>query len=130
MNGREDEALVHVRKRSIKVLPLVDWTVIVIFTVHHLEIWLESSLYLLNNIAFRRIWVNWLPSFPVVFVPFLEKAMISNSIAGHLVNILHLISVLVRSASFVEKLLVVSVIRPVIFRVGHMGPIVPGWNCA
>lgn len=56
----------HIRKRSVEVLALVNRAIIIILTVHHLEIILESLLDLLNYVALGRIWVHWLSSLPVV----------------------------------------------------------------
>ena len=56
----------HVRKRSVEVLPLIDGTVNVIFTVHYLEVWLESLLNLFDNVALGCIGVYWLSPLPVI----------------------------------------------------------------
>jgi len=130
MNRRKDKALMHVREWSIEVFPLVNRAVIIIFTVHHMEIILESRLYLFDNITFRSIWINWLSSFPVVLIPLLEKLVIPNSIAWHFVNVLHLIGVLVGTASLIEKLFVLRVVELVVLRVGYIGSVVPRRNLA
>jgi uncharacterized membrane protein YbhN (UPF0104 family) len=56
----------HIRERSVEVLTLINWAIVIVLTVHHLEIILESLLNLLNYIALRRIWVDWLSSLPVI----------------------------------------------------------------
>lgn len=104
----------HVGERSVEILSLILRTVVIVLTVHYLEIRLETLFYLLNNIAFWSIGIDWLSSLPVILVPLLEKAVISNSITGHFVDILHLVRILMSSTPLIEELLVVGVVRPVI----------------
>ena len=66
MNGREDEALMHVREGSVEVLTLINRAIVIVLTVHHLEVALETLLNLLNYVAFWCIWVYWLSALPVV----------------------------------------------------------------
>ena len=66
VDWRKDEALVHVRERSVKVLTLVHRAIVVVLAVHHLEVILEALLNLLDYVALGRIWVNRLSSLPVV----------------------------------------------------------------
>lgn len=66
MDRRKDEALVHIRERSIEVFALIDRAIMVILAVHNLEIELEALLNLLDDVAFRGVGIYWLSSFPVV----------------------------------------------------------------
>lgn len=114
MNWREDETLVHIREGSIEVLPLVHWSVKIVLAVHHVEIILESLLYLFDDVALRGIWVDWFSPFPVVLVSLVKETMVSNSIARHFVDVLHLVCVLVHATPFVKEFLVLSVIKLVV----------------
>ena len=147
MNWREDESLVHIWKGPVKVLSFIYRTVIIVLTIHYLKIRLEALLNLLNYVAFWSIRINWLSSFPIIpknfcklinrkivgsnlLVPLLEKTMISDSVAGYLVNVLQLICILMSTASLIEKFLVVSVVRSIVFWICHVSTVIPRCNCA
>jgi hypothetical protein len=118
----------HIRERSVEVLTLIYWAIIIILTIHYLEVTLESLLDLLNYIAFGCIWVHWLSSLPVVFIPLIKETMVADAIAGHLINILHLIRILMCSATFIKEFLILRVIECIVLRVCHIGSIIPCRN--
>lgn len=128
MDRWKNKTLMHVWEWSIKVFSLVYRPVIVVLAVHNMEIILKTLLYLLNYIALRCIWVNWLPPFPVVLISLIEETMISNTIAWDLVNILHLICVLMHSASLIKEFLILCMVKLIILWVSHVCPIIPSRN--
>ena len=56
----------HIREWSVEVLTFINWSVVIVLTIHNLEIILKTMLNLLYDVALRSIWVNWLSSFPVI----------------------------------------------------------------
>lgn len=59
-----------------------------------------------------------------------EKAVVSNTIRGSLINIFQLIGVLVLAAVLVEELFVMGVVVIVIFALGNICTVIPNWNSA
>lgn len=49
-----------------------------------------------------------------LLVPFIEEAVISNAVAWNFINVLHLIGVLVGTASLIEKFLVLRVVELIV----------------
>lgn len=51
---------------SIKVFSLSNWSVDIVFWVHDLKVILKLRMSEFSWISFRRIWINWLSSVPIV----------------------------------------------------------------
>lgn len=130
MDWWKNKSLMHVWKWPIKVLSLVHRSMIVIFAIHYVEIVLKSLFYLLYDVALRCIRVNWFSPLPVILVSLIKETVISNSIAWDFVNVFHLISVLMHSASLIEELFILCVIKFIILWVCNVCPIIPSWNCS
>jgi len=125
MNWRKSISLRDVINRSIKIFSLRLWSSRIVLAIHDLKIMHELSLNNLSHKSLRWLGVNWLPSFPIKFGLFIEKAMISYAIRWRLVNVFNLICILMRSATLIEKFLILSMVMSIIFAVCYISPIIP-----
>ena len=130
MDGREHEALVHVVDWSVKVLSFCLGSINVIFAIHNLKVTLESVLYFFSIIFISRIRVDRLATLPIIFGLFIEETVITGTIRWCFVNILDVICVLMRSASLVEELLVLSMVVLIVLAIGNIRSVVPSRNPA
>ena len=128
MDWWKDITLVHIWEGSIEEFSFLLWSVIIIFTIHHLEVILETLFNLFNNITLWGIWVNWLSSIPIILISLIEKTVVSHTITRCFIDIFKLIGVLVWSTSLIEELLVVCMIGFVVLAVCYIRTVVPRWN--
>ena len=75
-----------------------------------------------SNTSLRKMGISNL------LISLLKEAVVSDTVTGHLINILHLIGILMSSASFIEEFFVLRVVELVVLRVCDIGPIIPCWN--
>ena len=62
----ELESLCRIFYRSIKIFSFCFWSIIVVFTCHHLEIMLILVFYHFNLMSLWWFWVYWLSSLPII----------------------------------------------------------------
>ena len=98
---------------------------VVVLTIHNFKIPSESILHEVLQVLLSRHGGNWRSLLPVVFALSLEELEIALTVGGCLVDVLELVCVLMGSASFVEILLILSVVVRIVFTESYMGTIVP-----
>jgi hypothetical protein len=125
MHRRKHKALSLIGNWFVKVFPLSFRAILVIFACHYLEIWNKSLLNLFNNLFLGRIWIQWLPSFPIIFVSSWKKVMISCSITRCLIYISQMILILCRATSFIKKFFEMRMIQMIVSRSCDMSSIIP-----
>ena len=120
----------HVVDWSVKEFTFAFRSIDVVFAIHDLEVIAEPALNLFSLIFVSGIWVNRLASFPIVLGLFIEETVITGTIRRRFVNVLDVICVLMRSASLVEVLLILSVVVLIVLTISHISSVVPCWNPA
>ena len=120
----------HVVDWSVEVFTFCFRSIDVVFTTHNLEVSAELALNLFSLVFVLRIWVNRLPSLPIILGLFIEETVITDTIRRRFVNILDVICVLVRSAPLVEVFLVLSVVGMIVLTVSNISSVVPCWDPA
>ena len=120
----------HVVDWSVEVFTFCFRSIDVVFTTHNLEVSAELALNLFSLVFVLRIWVNRLPSLPIILGLFIEETVITDTIRRRFVNILDVICVLVRSAPLVEVFLVLSVVGMIVLTVSNISSVVPSWDPA
>ena len=111
--------------RLIKIFTFCFRSIYIIFARHYLEIVSESLLRFFKYLSFQWIWVYGLSSFPIVLDPSFKKIVFSYTVAWSFVNVSELVLVLWCSWSFIKEFFILSMVKPIIFRIGYMGSIIP-----
>ena len=63
-----------------------------------------------------------------LLIPLIKETMVADAIAWHLIDILHLVSILMRSAAFIKEFFILCVIEFIVLRIRHIGSIIPCGN--
>ena len=126
MNRRESETLMHIGNWFVEVFSFSYWSIMVVLARHDLEVRSIPSLLIFNKLSLRTVRIYWFSSFPVIFVAFLKKHMVTNSIRWSLINISYRISLLSGTTHLIKVFLIVSMVRIVVLRISNMRSIIPG----
>ena len=147
MDRRKHKSLVHIIDGSIKIFTFCHWSIDIIFTSHYLKVFTELSLNIFGLKFIWRIRVNRLATIPIIpkventFISkiyqivnllgfFLEETVITDTIRRRFVYVLNIVSVLMRSASLVEVLLILSVVVMIVLTISNISSVVPCWDSA
>ena len=110
---------------SIEIFSLSDWSIVVVFGVHHLEITLKISMQFLRFKSIRWLWVNWLSSVPIIFHTIIVVREFFNSVGRCFYEVFVLISVLPGSRFLIKELFEMCVIAMIIFWISNLCSVVP-----
>jgi len=119
------KSLFRIFNWSVEVFSFRLWSINIVFACHYLEIECEIAFNVFSYVPLRWLRIYGLSSFPVIFNLWIEEMMISNTIGWCLIDVLELISVLMLSATFIEILLVLSMITVIVLTVGNIRSIIP-----
>mgnify|MGYP007055467583 FL=1 len=123
--GREQEPLMNIVNRHVKVLSLQRMPMVVVLTVHYFKIFGEAIFHKVLHILLLRSRRDRWTLIPVVLWTSLEELVVSLAVWRGFVNVLKLVCVLVVPARLVKELTVLSVVSCVIFRKGNVSSVVP-----
>ena len=125
MLWRKHEAFLHVIDGAVEVLSFGRVSMMIVFAIHNIKVLNMAVSHVCHLMFIGWLGVNRRPMLPIVFWLRIKEREFFLTIRRRLINILKLVSILMISTTFIEKLLELGVIKMVIFTVCYMCSIIP-----